>query len=87
MPSFDVSMRMNALARACAQLMLALRESSRSILHGIYTPYYILIYTYVYTYIYIRIYLYIYMYFTVYTYLAEPPPAMGDPKSPTMDGY
>ena len=34
MPSFDVSMRLNALARACAQLMLALRESVRSILHG-----------------------------------------------------
>ena len=35
MPSFDVSMGMNALARACAQLMLALRESARSILHGL----------------------------------------------------
>ena len=34
MPSFDVSMRMNALACACAQLMPALRESARSILHG-----------------------------------------------------
>ena len=34
MPSFDVSMRLNALARTCVQLMLALRESARSILHG-----------------------------------------------------